>query len=64
MAMAATKLLLLSLFLALISTHVRADVSSAGGDNDADGVTRSDGSDSSALKIELDQLKSKIHALG
>ncbi|POO03897.1 myosin heavy chain-like protein [Trema orientale] len=58
--MAATKLLFLTLFLALISTHVRADVSAGGV---SDGVVGSDGSDSSALKIELDQLNSKIHTL-
>ena len=55
--MAAKKLLLiLSLLLALVFTAVRAEVSSLG-ENEVS-------SDSSALEIELDQLKSKIQALG
>ncbi|KAF4366274.1 hypothetical protein G4B88_030452 [Cannabis sativa] len=57
--MAATKLILLSLFLALVFTHVRADVS-VGGENEVDGSVASD---SSTHKIEFDELKSKIQAL-
>ncbi|KAA8526139.1 hypothetical protein F0562_007761 [Nyssa sinensis] len=55
--MAASRLVILSIFLALIFTQVRADASIA----EEEVVVRSDRSDS--LKIELDQLKSKIHAL-
>ncbi|KAL5558781.1 hypothetical protein UlMin_034992 [Ulmus minor] len=61
--MAASKLVRLSIFLVLILTLVRAEVSLEGGDNEPPQVIGSDGSDSSALKIELDQLKSKIHVL-
>ena len=66
--MAASKLVIFSIFLALIFTHIRADVSIEGELSDSEGekieVIRSDGSDSSALKIELEQLKSKIQTLG
>ena len=65
--MAASKLVIFSIFLALIFTHIRADVSIEGELSDSEDenakVVRSDGPDSSALKIELDQLKSKIQAL-
>ncbi|KAE8056554.1 hypothetical protein FH972_013322 [Carpinus fangiana] len=66
--MSATKLVVFSIFLALIFTHVRADVSIEGELSDSGDetvkVVGSDGSaGSSALKIELDQLKSKIQAL-
>ncbi|XWS72866.1 hypothetical protein CRYUN_Cryun02cG0076200 [Craigia yunnanensis] len=54
--MAASKLVIFSLFLALIFTQIRADVS-------IEPVLESDASDSSALKMELDQLKSKIRLL-
>ncbi|KAM7493575.1 hypothetical protein LguiB_028184 [Lonicera macranthoides] len=60
--MAVSKLLVFSVFLALIFfTVVRADAS-VSEEVEKVGV-RSDGSDSSFLKIELDQLKSKIHSL-
>ena len=61
--MAVPKLLVFSVFLALIFfTEVRADASVS---EEVEKVqVRSDGSDSSFLKIELDQLKSKIHSLG
>lgn len=67
--MSASKVVILSIFLALIFTHIRADVSIEGELSDSGDetvkVVGSDGSaDSSALKIELDQLKSKIQALG
>ncbi|XP_050263635.1 uncharacterized protein LOC126707933 isoform X2 [Quercus robur] len=65
--MAASKLVIFSIFIALIFTHIRADVSIEGELSDSEEenakVIRSDGPDSSALKIELDQLKSKIQAL-
>lgn len=65
--MAASKLVIFSIFLALIFTHIRADVSIEGELSDSEDekikVIRSDGSDSSALKIELEQLKSKIQTL-
>ncbi|XWS26078.1 hypothetical protein CRYUN_Cryun26dG0000100 [Craigia yunnanensis] len=54
--MAALKLVIFSLFVALIFTKIRADVS-------IELVLESDASDSSALKMELDQLKSKIRLL-
>jgi hypothetical protein len=67
--MSASKLVIFSIFLALIFTHIRADVSIEGELSDIEDetgkVVRSGGSaDSSALKIELGQLKSKIQALG
>uniref|UniRef100_A0A2N9GTX7 Uncharacterized protein n=1 Tax=Fagus sylvatica TaxID=28930 RepID=A0A2N9GTX7_FAGSY len=65
--MAASKLVIFSIFLALIFTHIRADVSIEGELSDSEDekikVIRSDGSDSSALKIELEQLKSEIQTL-
>ncbi|XP_062163658.1 uncharacterized protein LOC133870513 [Alnus glutinosa] len=66
--MSASKLVIYSIFLALIFTHIRADVSIGGelSDNEEESVkvVGSDGyADSSALKIELDQLKSKIQTL-
>ncbi|XP_028781276.1 uncharacterized protein LOC114737509 [Neltuma alba] len=65
--MAPSKLLvLLAFFLALVSTRIRADVSIDGGGGQ-DGSVRltgvDSGSDSSAVEIELDQLKSKIQTL-
>lgn len=65
--MAPAKLVVLFTFcLALIFSHIRADVSIDGGvESDKPvGVTVVDGSDSSAHKIELDQLKSKLQTLG
>jgi len=67
--MSASKLVIYSIFLALIFTHIRAGVSLGGelSDNEEESVkvVGSDGyADSSALKIELDQLKSKIQTLG
>lgn len=56
--MAPSKFTMLLLLLSLVFTVIRADVSVEGE------VTVSDGLDSSAVKIELDQLKSKIHFLG
>lgn len=62
--MAASKLVLLSLFAALILSSVKADVAiETDGNEPADRVIKSDGVDTSAFKVELDQLKSKIHAL-
>lgn len=58
--MATSKLLIFSLFFALVFSAVRPDVSV---EADAQ-VLESDAGDSSALKIELDQLKSKVHDLG
>lgn len=58
--------ILLSIFLALIFTHVGAHAS-VGEEDDSvpvEVVGSDGGPDSSALKIELDQLKSKIHTLG
>ncbi|XP_044472218.1 uncharacterized protein LOC123200903 [Mangifera indica] len=55
--MAPSKFTMLLLLLSLVFTVIRADVSVEGE------VTVSDGLDSSAVKIELDQLKSKIHFL-
>ncbi|XP_059662976.1 uncharacterized protein LOC132308778 [Cornus florida] len=56
--MATSRLLTLFIFLALIFTKIGADSSITGEE------VGSDGSDSSSsLKIELDQLKSKIHSL-
>ncbi|KAJ7966009.1 Myosin heavy chain-related [Quillaja saponaria] len=58
--MAPSKLIVLSmLFLALIFSHIRADVSIGGEEDEPVKV----GSDSSVLKIELDELKSKIQTL-
>lgn len=57
--MAASKLVILSLFLALIFSSVAADVPFES-DDEAIG---SAAVDSSALKIEIDQLNSNIHAL-
>ncbi|KAH7524229.1 structural maintenance of chromosomes protein 2-1 [Ziziphus jujuba] len=57
--------ILLSIFLALIFTHVGAHAS-VGEEDDSvpvEVVGSDGGPDSSALKIELDQLKSKIHTL-
>ncbi|GMI81564.1 hypothetical protein like AT4G31340 [Hibiscus trionum] len=54
--MAAVRLLIFSLFLALIFTQIRADVST-------EPLLESDASDFSDLKAELDQLKSKIRLL-
>ncbi|XP_039052173.1 uncharacterized protein LOC120193809 isoform X3 [Hibiscus syriacus] len=54
--MTASRLLIFSLFLALIFTQIRADVST-------EPLIESDDAGSSALKAELDQLKSKIRLL-
>lgn len=61
-SMAFSKLVIFSIFLALIFSQIRADVSVQ--EDEPLKVIRSDSPDSSALKIELDQLKSKIHSLG
>lgn len=61
--MAVSKLLVFSVFLALIFFTVVTADASVSEEVEKVGV-RSDGSDSSFLKIELDQLKSKIHSLG
>ncbi|KAI9106584.1 hypothetical protein K1719_022112 [Acacia pycnantha] len=59
-------LVLLALFLALISAHIRADVSIDGG-GEQDGSVGGNGvdsdSDSSVLEIELKQLRSKIQII-
>lgn len=61
--MTTSKLLLLSIFLSLVLAHVRASVPVD--EDEAVKVAGSDGSDySSALKIELEQLKFKIQELG
>lgn len=54
--MAAYRLLIFSLFLALVFTRIGADAST-------EPLLESDAADSSALKMELDQLKSKIRLL-
>ncbi|MBA0774294.1 hypothetical protein Gotri_009514 [Gossypium trilobum] len=54
--MAAYRLLIFSLFLALVFTKIGADAST-------EPLLESDAADSSALKMELDQLKSKIRLL-
>lgn len=62
--MAISKLAILSLFLALVFTQLRADESL---DLEAEHiveVVRSDDSEFSDLKLELDQLKFKIQKLG
>ncbi|KAK9946721.1 hypothetical protein M0R45_012168 [Rubus argutus] len=59
--MASSKLVVFSVFLALIFSQIRADVSVQ--EDEPLKVIRSDSPDSSALKIELDQLKAKIHSL-
>lgn len=62
--MAASKLVIVSLFLALIFTSsLRADVLIDGEDTTEKEVAGSNNFDSSSLKIELDQLKSRIHSL-
>ena len=61
-AMASSKLLILSVFLALIFSQIRADASVR--EDEPLEALRSDGADFSALKIELDQLKAKIQSLG
>lgn len=62
--MAVRKLVIVSIILASIFTHVRADASAGEEDFETIRFGGSDGSDSLSLKIELDQLKSKIHTLG
>lgn len=67
--MSVSKFVILTIFLSLILTHVRAEASVDGKVSDSEDeavkVVRSDTSvDSSALKVELDNLKSKIHDLG
>ncbi|KAB2619238.1 histone deacetylase 18-like [Pyrus ussuriensis x Pyrus communis] len=62
--MAASKLAILSVFLALILSQIRADASVPAEEDEPVKLPRSDGPDSSALKIELDQLRAKIHSLG
>ncbi|KAM5565452.1 golgin IMH1-like [Rosa sericea] len=59
--MASSKLLILSVFLALVFSQIRAEASVK--EDEPLEVVRSDGPDSSALRIELDQLRSKIHSL-
>ncbi|XP_022730424.1 myosin-3-like isoform X2 [Durio zibethinus] len=54
--MAASKLVIFALFVTLIFNKIKADVST-------EPVLESDASDSSALEMELDQLKSKIRLL-
>ncbi|KAM0968613.1 hypothetical protein ACFX13_017241 [Malus domestica] len=61
--MAASKLAILSIFLALIFSQIRADASVPAEEDEPVKLPRSDGPDSSALKIELDQLRAKIHSL-
>ncbi|TQD86810.1 hypothetical protein C1H46_027683 [Malus baccata] len=61
--MAASKLAILSIFLALIFSQIRADASVPAEEDEPVKLPRSDGPDSSALKIELDQLGAKIHSL-
>ncbi|KAM2273824.1 hypothetical protein ACFX1S_043705 [Malus domestica] len=61
--MAASKLAILSIFLALICSQIRADASVPAEEDEPVKLLRSDGPDSSALKIELDQLRAKIHSL-
>lgn len=62
--MAISKLAILSIFLALVFTYVRADVSVDGeGEHVVEGVG-SDVSELSDLKVELDELKFKIQKLG
>ncbi|KAB1204472.1 hypothetical protein CJ030_MR8G028132 [Morella rubra] len=66
--MSVSKFVILTIFLSLILTHVRAEASVDGKVSDSEDeavkVVRSDTSvDSSALKVELDNLKSKIHDL-
>ncbi|XP_022134556.1 paramyosin-like [Momordica charantia] len=61
--MAISKLAILSIFLALVVTYVRADVSVDGeGEHVVEGVG-SDVSELSDLKVELDELKFKIQKL-
>lgn len=57
--MAPSKLAILSVFVALVFRVIRADDVPVERE-----VIGSNGLDSSALKIELDQLKSKIESLG
>ncbi|RXH72615.1 hypothetical protein DVH24_012299 [Malus domestica] len=61
--MAASKLAILSVFLALILSQIRADASVPAEEDEPVKLPRSDGPESSALKIELDQLRAKIHSL-
>ncbi|CAN6721340.1 unnamed protein product [Malus baccata var. baccata] len=61
--MAASKLAILSIFLAVICSQIRADASVPAEEDEPVKLLRSDGPDSSALKIELDQLRAKIHSL-
>lgn len=62
--MAASKLAILSVFLAIILSQIRADASVPAEEDEPVKLPRSDGPDSSALKIELDQLRAKIHSPG
>ncbi|XP_009367949.1 uncharacterized protein LOC103957503 [Pyrus x bretschneideri] len=61
--MAASKLAILSIFLALIFSQIRADASVPAEEDEPVKRPRSDGPDSAALKIELDQLRARIHSL-
>ncbi|RXH78887.1 hypothetical protein DVH24_006957 [Malus domestica] len=61
--MAASKLAILSIFLALIFSQIRADASILTKEDEPVKLPRLDTPDSSVLKIELDQLKAKIHSL-
>lgn len=62
--MAISKLAILSLFLALVFTQLRADESLDVEAQHIVEVVRSDDSEFSDLKLELDQLKFKIQKLG
>ncbi|XP_050114496.1 uncharacterized protein LOC126592752 isoform X13 [Malus sylvestris] len=58
--MAASKLVILSIFLALIFSQIRAVASIPAEEEEPVKFPRSDTPDSSALKIELNQLRAKI----
>lgn len=62
--MAASMIVIFSIFLTLIISPTWAEVSVGGDEFEHSEVVRSKGHDFSDLKIELDQLKSKIHVLG
>ncbi|XP_050114486.1 uncharacterized protein LOC126592752 isoform X3 [Malus sylvestris] len=61
--MAASKLVILSIFLALIFSQIRAVASIPAEEEEPVKFPRSDTPDSSALKIELNQLRAKILAM-
>lgn len=62
--MAISKFASLFIFLVLVFTHVRANVSVDVEAEHVVEVIRSDDSEVSDLKVELDELKSKIQKLG